>query len=189
MRKVAFALFVLLIAIVAIFATIALSSPPSQSTASNPYHDLRDQVLHVSRDKVGIPAPSNKGEVWGFLMDWGIDLGTTTVLAMSDGSASIYLSNGGGFMGGQGSPPIRDAAIKAVGIANKLKTQARPTSTYPLPKQGEIFFYLLTDDGVLRMTTSEQEMAKKSSPLSELGDAVQGVITQYRLLSKANKQQ
>lgn len=41
-----------------------------------------------------------KGAVLLTLMDWHVPNGTFTVLAAWDGTASIYLSNGGGYIGG-----------------------------------------------------------------------------------------
>lgn len=56
------------------------------------------------------------------LMDFHVDHGTATVVASADGSASLYLSSGGGFLGGsQRFPAIRDAALHAVALAAALQ--------------------------------------------------------------------
>jgi hypothetical protein len=158
----------------------------AQTPGTNPYLGLRDHALHFSREKVGIPAPANKGDVWGFLMDWGVDRGTATVVAMADGTASIYLSSGGGYLGGQGKEPVREAATRAVGIAAGCKPQAHPTSSYPLPERGQVYLYFLTDEGVFTASASQEELAQHRSPLSQLGDAAQEIITQFRKLQADN---
>ncbi len=43
-------------------------------------------------------------------MDWIVSSAIATVVAFSDGSASVYFSSGGGLLGGQAHEPIRNAA-------------------------------------------------------------------------------
>jgi hypothetical protein len=113
-------------------------------------------------------------------MDWGVEHGSATVVALSDGSASIYLSSGGGFIGGQGQEPIRKAAQKAVSIAADFQAEMRATKTYPLPHSGEVIFYLLTDAGSFTASGPQDEMSGHQHRLSRLADAMQQIITEYR---------
>ena len=117
-------------------------------------------------------------------MDWQVSGGTATIVAMSDGGASIYLSSGGGFLGGKGQEPIRDAAKKAVTAAAGVQTQMSKTETFPLPEPGEVRFYTLTDDGVHTATAAETDLRKGTSPLTGLGNAMQGVVTEYRIFQQ-----
>jgi hypothetical protein len=113
-------------------------------------------------------------------MDWGISSGTTTVVALSDGNASVYLSSGGGYMGGAPShASIREAAQRMVALAAESQTLMRATNDYPLPKSGEVIFYLLTDAGVFTTSASEEDLSSHRHPLSRLGDATQEIITEY----------
>jgi hypothetical protein len=121
------------------------------------------------------------------MMDWGVQKGTVTVLAMSDGSASVYFSTGGGYIGGEGQEPIRIAAERAVDAAKLVQLPHSPTTAFPIPEQHGVFFYLLTDAGVFMFRTSEQELNSHEHPLRKLGDNMQGVITQYRLWDERRK--
>jgi hypothetical protein len=73
-------------------------------------------------------------------MDWGVTKGTATVVALSDGTASVYLSSGGGFIGGIGQEPIRKAGQNAVAVAQELKTLMTATAAYPEPERGQVTF-------------------------------------------------
>jgi hypothetical protein len=117
-------------------------------------------------------------------MDWGTTSATATVVAVSDGSASIYLSSGGGFLGGGGHEAIRKAAQNMVAVAAEFQKQTTATTVYPLPRRGEVIFYLLTDAGIFTASGSEEELTAHRHFLSKLGDAGQEVITQYRLIQK-----
>ena len=116
-------------------------------------------------------------------MDWTTANGIATVVALSDGTASIYLSSGGGFIGGQSKEPINNAAKQAVLLAASCQPESPPTTTFPLPESKQVFFYLLTDKGVFTASGDEQELVNGTQPLSKLANAMQEIITQYRLTS------
>jgi len=68
-------------------------------------------------------------------MDWGVRRGTATVVAVSDGTASIDYSTGGGAIGGAyARPGVRRAAAHAVAIAGKFlgRMQLLPIDTSSL---------------------------------------------------------
>ncbi len=120
-------------------------------------------------------------------MDWNVQNGTATVMSMSDGSASVYLSGGGGYIGGKGIIGVRVAAQKAVEEARAVRLPAQPTTSFPLPESHEVIFYLLTDGGVYTLRTNEQELKVAVHPLRKLVDAMQSVITQFRIWKAAAK--
>jgi hypothetical protein len=117
-------------------------------------------------------------------MDWGVPKGSATVVAMSDASASVYLSRGGGFIGGSSHQSVRKAAQQTVTVADKVQPQMHPTTVFPLPQPGEVIFYALTDSGVFTISAPETHLKSGRSPLSELANAAQDVITQYRLMQQ-----
>jgi hypothetical protein len=117
-------------------------------------------------------------------MDWGFTEGAATVVAFSDGNASVYLSSGGGFLVDAPHESIRKAAQKMVTIAAECQPQAHFTTTYPLPQRAQVIFYFLTDVGVFTISASEQELSSHRHPLSKLGDGGQDIITQYLYLDR-----
>jgi hypothetical protein len=151
------------------------------------YLGLRNTMLQSPRSKFGLVPTSAPTEPWGVLMDWGVEHGTATVVAASDGSASVYFSSGGGYIGGRGQEPIRRAAQKAVEVAKAVQPMAHSTTTFPLAERGGVVFYLLTDSGVFTTDATERDLNSASHPLRPLGDAMQEVITQYRLWSEEQK--
>ncbi|HEX6495514.1 MAG TPA: hypothetical protein VF018_08530, partial [Acidobacteriaceae bacterium] len=79
------------------------------------YVQLREHALQLRLSYLA----NNSVQV--VLMDWNVSNGTATVLAAADGTASVYLSSGGGFLGGgQKYPTIRDAALRAIHLATNL---------------------------------------------------------------------
>jgi hypothetical protein len=159
------------------------------SEAKNPYEGLRNQILQLKREKIGLAAPAKPTEPWAAVMDWGVTNGTATVVAISDGTASIYLSSGGGSIGGgQSHDSIRKAAQKMVSVAVEVQPQMQATDTFPLPQRGQVTFYVLTDAGVFTANAPQEELSSHHHPLSKLGDAAQEIITQYRLIQKSKRE-
>ena len=151
----------------------------------NPYPRLRALALYSKRIPNSIPKPSSPTEPWGVVMDWVLSAAVATVVAFSDGSASVYFSSGGGLLGGQAHETIRNAARQAVAVAAEFQPQMELTTDFPLPRPGIVVFYLLTDSGVFTSSAFESALKTRSHALSKLGDAMQEVISAYRRMPQA----
>jgi hypothetical protein len=167
-------------------ATLFLRQRRNRKANPDVYFGLRDQILQLKRDTIGLAAPQHDTDAWAVLMDWSVAGGTATVVAIADGTASIYLSSGGGSIGGgQSHDSIRQAAMRAVSVATEFQPEMRRVTGYPLPGAGEVLFYVLTDAGVFSASASENELSAHRRRLSKLGDAMQEIITQYRMIQTA----
>lgn len=141
------------------------------------YPKLRENALKTMR----LPDPASYA-VQMVLMDWHVSNGTVTVLAAADGTASMYLSSGGGFIGGgQGHPSIREAALSAVQMASRFWPLCRDTEKIDLPAQDEVTFYLRTGAGLRMAAAKLDKLIAGSEPLGPLGGAMQRIVTEYRL--------
>lgn len=167
----------------AILVASARAKPPEPLRQVDPaiYQDLRNHVLRGSRSTFGLQRGSIQNEPWGVVMDVSFaDSGTYSVVALSDGSASIYLSSGGGSIGGAGHPAIRLAALKMVKLAPTFLPKMSPAKAYPLPTSGNVTFYVLTDKTVYSAGATENELGEQQHALSPLFYAAQDVISEYR---------
>jgi hypothetical protein len=138
----------------------------------NPYPRLRALALYSKRIPNSMGNPSSPTEPWGVVLDWVLSAAVATVVAFSDGSASVYFSSGGGLLGGQAHEPIRNAARQAVAVAAEFQPQMELTTVFPLPQPGIVVFYLLTDSGVFTSSAFESALKTRSHALSKLGDAI-----------------
>ncbi len=143
------------------------------------YPKMRDNALQLR------PTGIADDQVYAVLMDWHVGNGTASVLAAADGTASVYLSSGGGYIGGgQRYPAIRDAALHAVGIAAQLLPQMKKTESTALPPEDSVSFFVTTGDGLHLGMVREEDLAQGTDPLGPLGGAMQAIISQYRLTSQ-----
>jgi hypothetical protein len=112
--------------------------------------------------------------------DWGLSEGTTTIIAVADGSASVYRSNGASSIGGgQSHAPVRDAALKTVQMADEVQPLMHPATDFPPAQRGEVSFYVVTDAGVYTATASGDDLASGGSPFSKLGDSAKAIVAAY----------
>ncbi|HEY4355412.1 MAG TPA: hypothetical protein VGN16_06675 [Acidobacteriaceae bacterium] len=139
------------------------------------YPKLREHMMNLR-----VPGIS-AGSVHAVLMDWPIPKGMITVLAGADGAASIYLSSGGGFIGGGQKPGVlQDSAKRAVDLATALLPEAAPVESRDLPPAGTVYFWITTGESVRRVAAQEDDLKKGKPPASALGAAMQAIITAYR---------
>ncbi len=185
MRAVTFvAVVVAVVVIIAAWSYVrcgareSTAAPPAESAAGTPQPGKRaatPPAVETGREATGVERREH------FYVELRHQ---ATVFAVSDGNASIYLSTGGGFIGGVGHEAVRRAAVNMVRVAGTLASLLSPAETYPLPDRGRTIFYLRTEAGVLTGGATEAELGQRRHALSELFFAGQDVITQFRLVSE-----
>src|SRR6266480_3929912 len=153
------------------------------------YPEMRELAFHGSRAAFDITGTYSKNQPWGVVMETGYPEGSATLVALADGSASIYLSSGGGTIGGIADEKIRDAAQQVVQIASQFQPEMKLTSIFPVPRRGETIFYVLTDGGVFTASASEEKLGNNRHRFSPLFHARHGVITEFRLLDERRENQ
>ena len=151
------------------------------------YMGLRQQALSCSRTSLGFPQPLPTAPAWGLLMETGYPNGTATLVSLSDGSASLYLSGGGGVIGGHAHESVRKAAMAFVQRAGSLCKNMSRTDKFPLPRTGRTVFYIFTDDGILTADAIENDLGNGRHSLSQLFHAGHAVITELRLISNPSQ--
>ena len=143
------------------------------------YRNLRDQALTASPEELGVEAPTAANKPYAVIMDWPIDDGTATLVTFNTGDASLYLSNGGGVIGGFAHEEVRRAAKALVARSESLARDARPTTASP-PAGGEVRFYLRTKAGLISDAGPEDELVEGRHRLAPLFQASQEVIAALR---------
>jgi len=154
--------------------------------ATNPkkvYLGLREQVFSGSSAAFGISVAA-PGDPWGAVMEIGMGKTTVTVVALADCNASIYLSSGGGFIGGQSHESIRQAAQNMIRQISDHRAALHETKEYPLPKNGQVTFYALYDDCVMAAAARESQLKSHKYGVTYIFAAGQEIITQYRRIQE-----
>ncbi|HEY1773405.1 MAG TPA: hypothetical protein VGH91_09465 [Gammaproteobacteria bacterium] len=164
-------------------AGAALSSPYQTVSV---YDGLRNQLLSLKPSDIGTPLAGN-GKVLAVLMETGYPKAVATVVAVADGSASIYFSNGGGIIGAGAHPQAREKAVALIDLISKNLSEFSKISTYPLPDNGLTRFYVVTADGIYSASAKEDDLGNRRSDLSPIFYVGQDLITAIRLTSPNQK--
>ena len=104
-------------------------------TKTNTFNDLRGMAFSATPEQLQLSLPADKTVVFGVIMDWGIDTATATVVSYQTGDASMYLSSGGGVIGGGQHQNVSSAAKQFVNLAQTYLDKATQTETNSLPQK------------------------------------------------------
>lgn len=114
---------------------------------NNPYHDLRNLAFGATIEQIGVELPVDQTKIYGVIMDWDLGEGTATLVAFLSGDASLYLSSGGGVIGGRGHENVKKAAVAFIDKAENYLNKTAKTDSTPLPGKDGVAFYFLTNKG------------------------------------------
>lgn len=165
----------LIFSVVLITKTVwAKRSSPNAGT----YADLRAMALTTTPEMLGLEDLSGP---YGVVMEMDIDGETATIVTFVSGDASLYLSTGGGVIGGGGHEPVRQAVAEFVREAGQSRALLSSTDEFPRPSPEQTRFYVLTPDGPLTAERATDALGEQKDDLSPLFYAGQAVLTQLRL--------
>ena len=133
------------------------------------YRGLRSEALSWKPSDIGL-IPT--GDAYGVVMDWGRPGGIATVTSFNSGDASLYLSTGGGVLGGVAHEPVRKAALSFVAEAAKRIPWMSPASEFPLPKIGWAYFHVLTGRGVFSTLVRVEPVERNYEPVWQAAQLV-----------------
>jgi hypothetical protein len=145
------------------------------------YEQLRTMALHTRAGDLGIRAGAIEPLVFGIVMDMDIDGETATLVAFETGDASLYLSTGGGVIGGGAHPAVAEAARRFVASARAVRNSASRAESFPRPGRGEATFYLLATAGTFAATRTEEGLAGGRDAFSAVFSEGQDLLAQLRL--------
>jgi hypothetical protein len=91
------------------------SRPPE----SNVFHGLRNRALTVTAPELGLE-PDPAAPIHGVIMETGYPEAVATFVCLRDGAVSLYLSTGGGVIGGGQDESERAACLEMLQITRSV---------------------------------------------------------------------
>lgn len=142
------------------------------------YTDLRTMVFGINLGELAQHKADTLDRVWGIVMEAGFPEAAVTLLALGDGTVSLYLSSGGGMTGLGDYEWIGDAACRLIGLAANYTAACETPCEFPLPRKGQTRFYFLTYGGTLSIDLAEQDLWLNTvlAPLWERGHELIAMI-------------
>jgi len=147
------------------------------------YLELRAAALAASPSEIGLPLDQPNHEPYGILMEIGLRQGIATLACFSSGRADLYTSAGGGLSGGKSNEVINQASQRFVKVGRDFALGAEDPGAFPLPRYGEVKFYLLGKERAGKLDASLNELNGRRSALCPLYDAGRRVLNELLSLS------
>jgi ribosomal protein S12 methylthiotransferase accessory factor YcaO len=114
------------------------------------------------------------------VMDMPMSGAVVSVMSSSLGDASIYVSTGGGFVGGAAHENVRTAAQAFVEEILRQRATFTETTDFSYPAESNIRFFLRTKEGVFVGEAPQEALMSGTVPLSSAFARAQDVITKVR---------
>lgn len=153
-------------------------------TKENEFKGLRNMAFTTTPEQLGLSLLTDKTVVYGVVMDWGIGDAIATIVSFQTGDASLYLSSGGGVIGGVQHQNVNSAAKQFVTIAQTFLSKTIKTEATPLPTTDEVNFYLLTNKGIFLGQETMKNFENNSSFWLKLFEEGNNVLTELRKTSE-----
>ena len=147
----------------------------------NPYQKLRTQAINVTAEQLQLKL--NDDAVYGIVMDWNMGNAIVTVFSFTTGDASVYISTGQAYIGGYAHETVIRAAKEFVKVGDKYFSKATKTDKIEPTNESKVDFYFLTKSGKYYIEDNLSLIEKGESELTELFEAGNKVITEYRLIT------
>jgi len=155
-----------------------------QQAKENPFEELRNRAFKTTPEDLELSLPDNKTVVYGVIMDWEMGGAVATTVSYQTGDASLYLSSGGGVIGGGQHKNVNSVAKQFVNLAQTFIDKAVRTETNPLPEKNFIKFYLLTNKGIYVGQEEMKNFENNSSAWIKLFEEGNNVLSELRSVSE-----
>ena len=145
------------------------------------YREMRSGLLTVPASEVNLSPTEEYPVIWAGLMDWHVGSGVATLVAVADGTVTLYLSSGGGVIGAGAHDDVMAVARRFLGsLAAHTDTLGRSDSL-PLPGPNGVRFVARTYDGTLASAEiATDELGEGRHALSPVFDVAQELIAVVR---------
>ena len=146
------------------------------------YAGLRNNVLQLKPDEIG-QTDADQSTVIAILMEIGHPEVVATLVAIADGTASLYISNGGAILGSGQHEPVREVSAEFLALAQVYVSRSTlsPTKTFPFPQKEHVRFYLVTQGGTYTLEAPEDDLLYQRHAWSDLFHKGHKLFTAIRI--------
>ena len=161
-------------------------APKVHQTTESTFEGLRNMAFSATPEQLGLSLSTDKTVVYGVIMDWEMSNAIATTVSYQTGDASLYLSSGGGVIGGGQHENVHNAAKQFVALAQTFLNKATKTEMTPLPEKNVVKFYFLTNNGIYVGRETMNHFENDSSAWLKLFEEGNNLLTELRKTSENN---
>jgi hypothetical protein len=154
-----------------------------QELKENSYDGLRNMAFAVTVSQLGL-TDLKASDIYGVIMDWDLGEGIMTLITYKTGDASMYLSTGGGVIGGGQHKNVNKASKQFIKLADKYLDKAVKTDLTTIPDKNCVRFYFLMTKGKYFAQEKMINFENKTSQWLDYFEEANKVITELRLTTE-----
>ena len=150
------------------------------------YVTQRSRVLNL--DPAGLQIP--EGHWFGAsvaVMEITQSAGTASLVAVADGTVSLYTTGASATIGAGEHLAVREAAERFLQAAADAAQSMTAASDFPLPQPGHVRFYVRTPAGDMTADVPEPLLRARRHELGPLYVAGQDVLSEIRMLDEGRR--
>jgi hypothetical protein len=150
--------------------TVSVAGKPALNTAIDRRElsaALRAQVFAIKSSDVGSHVPTGvpTSRIYGAMLDTALADEVVSLVALTDGSVSVYVSDGSGCIGCGAHPDVRTAATEFLRVAELTLSTSTLADSHAVPAPDSVRCFLLTNEGVHSSQSPLQVAHRNDSPL------------------------
>ncbi|MGF1536346.1 MAG: hypothetical protein ACFB4J_07675 [Elainellaceae cyanobacterium] len=157
--------------------------------AGEVYERLRSTVLNLRPSDLNLTQETFPYPVLALVMEEGLSRGAFTLTSVADGTTSLYLSSGGGILGGGEHERVRKAATALLRGAQHYYNRATSVRDFPLPQPNQVVFYFVTFNGVRAYVAPKADICERKDPFSKLFYAAHRLISELKKIDEGSSSQ
>jgi len=154
-----------------------------QGLKENPYDGLRKMAFEVTVAQLGL-TDLKTDDIYGVIMDWDLGEGLMTLVTYKTGDASMYLSSGGGVIGGGQHDNVNKASKQFIKLADEYLDKAVKTDIAQIPDKNCVRFYFLTTNGYYYAQEQMINFENNTSQWLNYFEEANKVITELRMTTE-----
>lgn len=154
-------------------------APAAPTFPADTYLALREVAFSTKAEDVDVQSGPGEEQAYGVIVEFWRDAQVATVVAFASGDSSVYLSAGGGEIGGRREPTVASAAKSLVVQAQTQLSDLSVMTQYPTPAPGHVAVYALTTKGLRGVEADESRIAIAKDPLNPLYAGAQGIVSAF----------
>lgn len=125
-------------------------------------------------------------DIVAVMMEFRVEKGSATLVGAQDGTASLYLENGGGIIGMGFHAPTAAASLALMGCARSYLDLLPMDNSFALPAKGKRALRVVTKAGIHSTEFVEKELSA-DLPIAPLAMAAEHLLTNARLLDERRR--
>ena len=142
---------------------------------------LRSRIFSLTARDLGLHTDSCPN-VWGVIIELCSSQDAVTLVALADGSVSVYMGSGKGRIGCGLHAEIRAMGARMLTLAQAALAGTTPAARHAAPAEGHVLFYFHTASGLRGVDVLRTELEQNKVDLADIYGAGRAIIEAVELM-------